>query len=254
LEWPDVRALIVDDEGLARRRIRRLLRPHRDVEIAGDCGSGSEAIEMAHDLVPDLLFLDVQMPDLDGFAVLRALGSRRPAAVVFTTAYDEYAVRAFEVSAVDYLTKPIARSRFDAAVERARAALSGADRPATQARLRDALVRLAARPARLVVKRDGRAIFVDPDEISWVEAERNDVRLHTTRGSFRYHEPISRVETRLDPARFVRVHRSSIVNVDRIAELQPWFRGDGILIMKDGARVTLSRTYRPKLAAILGGL
>jgi two-component system, LytTR family, response regulator len=193
------------------------------------------------------------MPDLDGFAVLRALGGRRPAALIFTTAYDEYAVRAFEVSAVDYLTKPIGRPRFDAAVSRARAALAS-DSGRAGARVRDALDRLAARPARFVVKRDGRSIFIDADDVTWIEAERNDVRLHTQRGRFTHHEPISRVETRLDPSRFVRVHRSSIVNVEHIAELQPWFRGDAILILKDGARVTLSRTYRPRLAALLGGL
>jgi two-component system LytT family response regulator len=245
-----MRALIVDDEPLARRRIRRLLRPHADVEIAGECGTASEAIEMAHELSPDLLFLDVQMPDFDGFAVIDALGERRRAAVVFTTAFDDYAVRAFEVNAVDYLTKPISRARFDDAIGRARTALE--DRGASK-RIRAAFEQLANRPvSRLVVKRDGRSLFIDPDDVSWIEADRNDVRLHTSTGVFRYAEPISRLESKLDPARFVRVHRSSIVNVARIAELQPWFRGDAVLIMKDGARITLSRTYRPKLAALFG--
>ncbi len=248
-----MRALIVDDELLARRRIRRLLRPHADVEIVGDCGTATEAIELARSLEPDLIFLDVQMPDFDGFAVLDALGRPVEAAVVFTTAYDEYAVRAFEVSAVDYLTKPIGRARFDAAVDRARATLASASNAESSARMRAMLDRLAQRPvARLIVKRNGRSLFIDPDDISWIEADRNDVRLHTSAGVFQYAEQISRLEATLDPSRFVRVHRSSIVNVARIAELQPWFHGDAVLIMKDGARVTLSRTYRPRLAAILG--
>lgn len=248
-----MRALIVDDEPLARRRIRRLLRPHADVEIVGDCGTATDAIEMARALEPDLLFLDVQMPDFDGFAVLRALGTARPAAIVFTTAFDEYAVRAFDVHAADYLTKPIARARFDAAVARARESLGrGAGRAMTDG-IRATLDQLARRPlSRLVVKRDGRAIFVDVDDVSWIEAERNDVRLHTTRGTFKHAEPISQLETRLDPSRFVRVHRSAIVNVERIAEIQPWFRGDAVIILKDGARVTLSRSHRPKLTALIG--
>lgn len=248
-----MRAMIVDDEPLARRRIRRLLRPHADIEIAGDFGTAAEAVEMARELEPDLLFLDVQMPDFDGFAVLDALGTRRPAAIVFTTAFDDYAVRAFDVNAVDYLTKPIARARFDEALIRARTALDRSLGRDGMGRVHAALEQLAQRPiSRLVVKRDGRAILIDPLDVSWIEADRNDVRLHTSTGVFHYAESISRLESKLDPARFVRVHRSSIVNVERIAELQPWFHGDAVLIMKDGARITLSRTHRSRLASLLG--
>lgn len=247
-----ISALIVDDEPLARRRIRRLIRTHADTTVAGDCGTAHDAIALARELQPDVLFLDVQMPDLDGFAVLEALGRKRPAVVVFTTAFDDYAVRAFEVNAVDYLTKPISRARFDSAMERSRLALSRNNQGETDARIRAALAQLANPPVvRLVVKRDGRSLFVDPADISWVEADHNGVRLHTTSGVFRYADSLTNLEAKLDPARFVRVHRSSLVNIERVAELQPWFHGDGILIMQGGARVTLSRTHRARLSTAL---
>jgi two-component system LytT family response regulator len=246
-----IRALIADDEPLARRRIRRFLRDQPDVDVVGECGDGESTIAAIRDAQPDLLFLDVRMPDLDGFGVLRALRHRRPPAVVFTTAFDEHAVRAFEVQALDYLVKPIARDRLHASVARARAVLGDDARP----RAWDAVVATLAtqRPlSTLVVKRDGRSLFVRVDDVRWIEADRNHVWIHTASDRFAYAETISRLETRLDARRFVRVHRSTIVNVGYVAELQPWFRGDAILILRDGTKLGLSRSHRPKLAALLG--
>jgi two-component system LytT family response regulator len=248
-----ITALIVDDEPLARRRIRRFLRNHPDIAVGGECGDGEEALAALRETPADLLFLDVQMPDLDGFALLKAARSRRPPVVIFTTAFDDYAVRAFEVNALDYLVKPFSRARFDESVARARASLAGGGDTRLDARLETAMDQLARRPlTRLVVKRDGRSLFVDVDDVTWIEADRNQVVLHTDRAVFPYGESISHLESRLDPSRFARIHRSTIVNVERIVEMQPWFRGDAVLILRDGTRLTMSRTHRPRLAALLG--
>jgi two-component system LytT family response regulator len=249
-----LRVLIVDDEPLARRRIRRLLRAHPDATVIGECGNADEAMEIARRELPDVLMVDVQMPGLDGFGLLRALGTQRPRAVVFTTAFDEYAVRAFEVNALDYLVKPFNRARFDDALSRARAALQLPNAVALMSRAGHALNELGASRAasRLVVKRDGRTLVVDVADVQWIEAERNGVRVHTGKGVFALGEAISQLERRLDSAHFVRVHRSTIVNVACIAEVQPWFHGDAVLVLQSGARVRLSRTHRPRLAALLG--
>jgi two-component system, LytTR family, response regulator len=254
-----IRALVVDDEPLARRKIRRLLRGVPDVVVAGECGDGAAAAAMLRDVAPDLVFLDVQMPGLDGFAVLDALPAGRAPAVVFTTAYDEYAARAFEVRALDYLVKPFSRARFDEALRRAREALAraggGAGGAVPDPRLAALLEELRAeraRPERLVVKEDGRVRLVAVDDVDRVEAAGNYVRVHAGGASHLVRESMAALEPRLDPRRFVRVHRSTIVNVARIREIQPWFRGDLVLILRDGARVTLSRTYRERLRAVLG--
>jgi two-component system, LytTR family, response regulator len=250
-----IRTVIVDDEPLARRRIRRYLREHADVDVVGECGDGETAFATIRDQAPELLFLDVQMPELDGFALLRALRLHRPPAVVFTTAFDEHAVRAFEVNALDYLVKPIARDRFNESLTRARAALAAGPNKTFNARAASALAAVTSQEkplARLVVRRNGRSIFVNTQDVRWIEADRNHVRLHIGAEHFTHAESISRLEERLDAARFVRVHRSAIVNVEWIAEMQPWFRGDAVLILRDGTRVTLSRTHRAKLAALVG--
>jgi two-component system, LytTR family, response regulator len=252
-----IRALIVDDEPLARRKIRRLLRGAPDVVVAGECGDGAAAAAMVRELAPDLVFLDVQMPGLDGFAVLDALPPTRAPALVFTTAYDEYAARAFEVRALDYLVKPFSRARFDEALRRAREALArpGGTGTAPDRRLAALLEELhaeRARPERLLVKEDGRTRLVPVDDIDRIEAAGNYVRVHAGGASHLLRESMAALEPKLDPRRFVRVHRSAIVNVARIREIQPWFRGDLVLILRDGARVTLSRTYRERLREVLG--
>jgi two-component system, LytTR family, response regulator len=249
-----LRVLIVDDEPLARARLRALLEREPDVQVAGESGDGVQAITAVEALRPDLVFLDVQMPALDGFGVLEALGEPLPA-VVFVTAYDRYALRAFEVHALDYLLKPFDRERFRRALERARATLQRDESLAVNRKLLELLddVRPTRKAApRLVVKTAGRVFFLRPEEIDWVEAAGNYVKVHVGREDHLLRETMSALEGRLDADRFVRIHRSTLVNLDRVKELQPWFHGDYKVILRDGTELTLSRGYRPKLQELLG--
>jgi len=249
-----IRALVVDDEPLARQRIRRLLERDPEVETVGDCGDGSAAVAAIAEHAPDLVFLDVQMPGLDGFAVLERLPAGRTPLVVFVTAYDQYALRAFEVSAVDYLLKPFDRRRFAKALQRAKARLAAEADNGLGQRTLALLEELRARSShldRLVVKAGGRAFFLKTEEIDWIEAEGKYVRLHVGRESHLLREPISTLEAQLDPRRFLRIHRSTIVNIDRIRELQPWFHNEVRVILRDGTELMLSRGCRKKLAEVL---
>lgn len=229
-----IRALIADDEPLGRRRVRRLLDAERDVAVVGECDDGPAALAAIRRLAPDVVFLDVQMPGLDGLGVLDALGGRRALPVtVFVTAYDRYAVPAFDHHAADYLLKPIDPVRFREALGRVRERL-GADTARAQP-----LERLLVRE-----RGGGRAFFVRLDEVEWIEAARNDVCLHVGRAAHRVRSTLGALERRLDPARFRRVSRSALVNLDRVRELQPWFHGDAVVLLQSGARVTMSRRYR----------
>jgi len=255
MEGRRIRALVVDDEPLARRRLRRLLERDPDVETVADCGDGSAAVAAIAEQAPDLVFLDVQMPEIDGFGVLERLPAGRTPLVVFVTAYDQYALRAFEVSAVDYLLKPFDRRRFDQALQRAKARLAAEEAAGGFGRRTLALLEeLRARAShceRLVVKAGGRAFFLKTDEIDWIEAEGKYVRLHVGRESHLLREPISTLEAQLDPRRFLRIHRSTIVNVDRVRELQPWFHNEYRVLLRDGTELMLSRGCRKKLAELL---
>ena len=243
---PPIRALIVDDEALARERIRTLLAPAEDLVVVGECTGGREAVAAIVEQRPDLVFLDVQMPDLDGFEVLEALDLDPLPAVVFVTAYDAYAIRAFDVHAVDYLLKPIEPRRFATALDRVRAALGGqGDR-----RLDDLLDALAERDTpldRLVIRTRSAVSFVKPSEIDWVEAEGKHVKLHLGRETHRIRRQLGALEVRLAPHGFVRVHRSAIVNVDRIQKLEPWFHGEYVVTLKDGTRLTSSAAHSAAL-------
>jgi two-component system LytT family response regulator len=253
-----LRTLIVDDEPLARERLRNLLAGDADIEIVGECGDGRSAVAAIRELAPDLVFLDVQMPELDGLGVVAAVGAERMPATVFVTAFDQYAVRAFDVSAVDYLLKPFDAERFAAALRRVKAQVHRQ----ADAGVRDRLMTLLAdaRPAaalppiaeRLAIKSGGKVVFVRVDEIDWVEAAGNYCRLHSGKQSHLLRETMATLEVRLDPKKFVRIHRSTIVNLDRIRELQPYFHGDYVVLLRDGKQLTMSRTYRPKLDEILG--
>jgi two-component system, LytTR family, response regulator len=252
-----IRTLIVDDEPLARSRLRALLEREEDITVVGECGDGNEAVAAIRELQPDLLFLDVQMPALDGFGVLEAVGGDRVPAVIFVTAYDKYAIQAFEVHALDYLLKPFDRERFHLALERARAQLQREETVAASERLlallEDAQAQAAKKPLqRLVIKSGGRVFFLRVEEIDWIEAAGNYVRLHVARETHLLRETMNALETRLDPEQFVRIHRSTIVHLDRIQELQPWFHGDYKVILRDGTQLTLSRGYRQKLQELLG--
>ncbi len=250
-----IRTLIVDDEPLARTRIRSLLEREPDIEVVGESGDGQQAVAMIQELQPDLLFLDVQMPALDGFAVLEAIDAERLPAVIFVTAYDRYAIRAFDVHALDYLLKPFDRERFPRALERARAQLQRDEKVAASEKLLALIedVQSQKKPLqRLVIKAAGRVFFLRLEEIDWIEAAGNYVKLHVGAETHLLRETMNALEGRLNAEQFVRIHRSTIVNLDRIQELQPWFHGDYRVILHDGTQLTLSRGYRQKLQELLG--
>jgi len=249
-----IRTLVVDDEPLARRRIQRMLARHPDIEVIGECTGGREAIRVIREQQPTLVFLDVQMPEVDGFAVLDAIGARDMPLIIFVTAYDQYAVRAFEVHALDYLLKPFDRRRFDIALERAQSRLPSEQSDASERTLA-LLEELRAQQRhleRMVIKAGGRAFFIKTEEIDWIEAEGKYVRLHIGRESHLVREAISQIEAQLDPKRFLRIHRSTIVNLDRVRELQPWFHNDYRVILRDGTELMLSRSCRKRLGERLG--
>ena len=254
---PPIRVLLVDDEPLAREMLREMLQDEPDAIIVGESVNGLEAIEAIRQHQPDLLFLDVQMPELGGFEMLESLTKERIPYVIFVTAYDQYAVRAFEVHALDYLLKPFDRDRFEVSWQRAKAQImrdrnGGADR-----QILALLEELKAGPQyleRLVIKAAGRIYFLETSEIDWIGAEGNYVSVHSGKKSHLLRETISSLESQLDPKKFVRIHRSSIVRIDRIQELQPWFHGEFRVILQDGTQLTLSRNYRDKLQEALGKL
>ena len=250
-----IRAVIVDDEPLARRRIRRMLAHDSEVDVVGDCGNGKDAIAAIENLTPNLLFLDVQMPEVDGFDVLESIDPERLPFVIFVTAYDQYALRAFEVSAVDYLVKPFDRSRFEKALTRAKSRLASeraGDFSQQTLALLEELKARANHVERLVIKAGGRAFFLKTDEIDWIEAEGKYVRLHVGKESYLLREAIGSMEAQLDPKKFPRIHRSSIVNIDCVRELQPWFHNEYRVILNDGTALMLSRSCRKKLSDLLG--
>jgi two-component system, LytTR family, response regulator len=243
------RILVVDDEPLARGRLKSLLRGAADVELIGEAGDGREAVEKIRTLKPDLVFLDIQMPELDGFGVLNELSDNERPAVVFVTAYDKFALKAFEVHAVDYLLKPFDKSRFETALRRALDQLALKQPSQVSEQLSALLADLRPRahtPERIAVKSEGRVVFVNVSDIDWIEAADNYVALHAGKESHLLRETMNALESRLQKP-FLRISRSTIVNTDRIKELQPLFHGDYAVILKDGTKLTLTRGYRDKL-------
>ena len=289
-----MRVLIVDDETLARQRVRRLLQNEADVDVVGEAESGLEAVTMIRELRPDLVCLDVQMPGLDGFGVLREIDGGPVPMVLFVTAYDEHAQRAFDVHAVDYVLKPVDGDRFRAAFDKARKQRANAVAAERLGELLETVRRLAdgagetldgaaalaglalggggsstataaAAPtaagatassgsyaSRILVKQDGRMFFVKTTEIDWIEADRNYVRLHVGKTAHTIRERISHLEETLDPRLFARIHRSTIVNLNRVREMQQWFSGDYVVILEDGTRLRLSRHYRDRVEKQVG--
>jgi two-component system, LytTR family, response regulator len=249
---PKVRAVVVDDEPPARAQIRALLEGERDLQPIGEAGGGSAAILLIREHRPDLVFLDVQMPGCDGFEVLRAVAPDMPA-VIFVTAYDQHAIHAFEVAAVDYLLKPVVESRFREAVRRAVDRIRRAESGAIAQQL-SALLEQVPRPAvdRIPIAVDGRVVFVDTESIDWIDADDDHLRVHAGNATYVTRETMAHIESRL-PGGFIRVRRSCIVNQARIREAQPWVKGDYVLILQNGARVTTGRTYRDRVRALLSG-
>ncbi len=250
-----VRVLVADDEPLARERLKLLLAREDWVELVAECPNGSDAIASIEKLQPDLVFLDVQMPGANGFEVIEAIGPERMPIVVFVTAFDQYALRAFDVHALDYLLKPFDRERFDQALGRARQQLdrrSNGDLERRLLQLVEDLKPAAQRLERFVIKSGGRVFFVRAEEIDWIEAAGNYVKLHVGDDAHLFRETMNALEAQLDAQTFFRIHRCHIVNIERIKELQPWFNGEYVVFLKNGTRLTLSRGYREKLQERIG--
>jgi two-component system LytT family response regulator len=256
------RILIVDDEPFARERIRALLATEPAIEVIGECGDGRSAVRATRSLKPDLIFLDVQMPELDGFAALREIGVEKAPAVIFVTAYDRYALQAFDVHALDYLLKPFSEDRFRAALGRALARIEQGDPDDVARRIRALLEDVGARAEataraprhldRLPIKGDGRITFVAATDVDWIEALGNYARIHVGRSSHLVRETMTGLEAKLDPETFLRIHRSTLVNIARCRELRPLPHGEYEVFLKDGTRLVLSRRYRARLKGRFG--
>lgn len=244
-----IRTLIVDDEALARDRVKRFLRDEKDISIVGECSNGKEAISAIERLKPDLVFLDIQMPEKNGFEVVREIGRDILPAFIFVTAYDHYALQAFDVHALDYLLKPFNKERLHRAVNHAREHLDGRSPGRLDERIVSLLADLRGEKKyleRLVIKSVGRVFFLKTDEIDWIEAAGNYVKIHVGRESHMIRETMNGIELKLDPNKFIRIHRSTVVNIDRIKELHPMFSGDYSVLLRDGVELALSRNYRER--------
>jgi two-component system LytT family response regulator len=244
-----IKVLIAEDEPLARERIRSLLEDEPDIDVVAECADGQSAVNAIRQHQPDLVFLDVNMPEKTGFEVIESVGPDAMPPVIFVTAYDHFAVQAFDAHALDYVLKPFDEERFRMAVERARETILRRNGGNLDPRLTDLLAGLH-RPhylERLAVKSGGKIIFLRADEITWIGAEGNYARLHASKKSYLMRETMTSLESKLDPGRFIRIHRSTIVATDAIAELEPLFQGDYVVVLRDGTRLTSSRGYRANL-------
>jgi two-component system LytT family response regulator len=252
---PPIRALIADDEALARKFVRRMLKDDRDFEVIGECSNGKETVAMIRKERPDIVFLDVQMPEMDGLAVLESIGIEQLPEIIFTTAYEQYAIRAFELHALDYLLKPFDQTRFKDTIKYAKERFRHDRQNEGRMQISALLENIKNKPQyleRLVIKAGGRITFLRTDEIDWIEADDKYVHLHTSKTRPMVRQTLSAMEAQLNPAKFRRVHRSAIVNVERIAELQPLFSGEYSILLQDGTKLTLSRNYKDKLFDLLG--
>ena len=268
-----IRVLVIDDEPLARSGLSALCSADPELELVGECSDGRSAVAAIDQIEPDLVLLDIQMPEMDGFEVLHAVGPESMPHVIFVTAYDQFAVKAFEVHALDYLLKPFDDERFFDAIERAKQTIREADPSSLKARIMELLAeavledvvqtQLTVGPgaasrqsgdhlSRIAVRETGRTVLVRVDEIDWIEAANYCAKLHTPSKVHIIRESLKALETQLDPMRFFRVSRSAIVNLDRIQEIQPFARGSQMIVLKDGTRITMSRSRREALERMLG--
>ncbi|HEX4311179.1 MAG TPA: LytTR family DNA-binding domain-containing protein [Acidobacteriaceae bacterium] len=251
-----LRALVVDDEALARRALLRLLKLESDISVIGQCGDGEAAVESIRRLRPDLVFLDVQMPEMDGFRVVETVGPEQMPVTIFVTAFDRYALRAFDADAVDYLLKPFSSDRLARALARARERCVGIKDRDTAQKLFALLDRTRSQTdyaQRFTVSVRGRILFVSVAEIDWIEAEGNYARLHVAGKIYDIRETLQALMDKLDPRDFVRIHRSTIVNIHRVREVQPWFQGSHIVLLNTGEQVRMSRYQRDAVERLLGG-
>lgn len=253
---PPIRILIVDDETLARQRLRMLLDRRKDFEIVGECSSGAEAVRVIRDEKPDMVLLDVQMPELDGFDVIAEVGAHNMPIVIFATAFDDYAIDAFEVGAVDYLLKPVDEERLNRTLDRASRRLreKGDDTSSSQmSALMRKIASLSTSSGRFAVKVHGKILFLDPSEIYWIQARDDIARVHLAESAYDVREPLSSLEARLPANSFLRVHRSVIVNTTHIRAAEPFDQGDQMLILRNGKRITTGRSYRKVVQEFLRG-
>ena len=249
-----MRVIVVDDEPLARRGIRRFLNNDSSFEVVAECGDGASAIAAIRSSKPDLVFLDVQMPEMDGFDVLRKIGPEHFPAVIFVTAYDRYAVRAFDSNALDYLLKPFGRERFERALGRAKERIAKKLNPEDSHRILAALEQVHSKQQyadRLPVAENGRIVLVRTQDIDWIEAEGNYALVHAGKRDHALRETLSSLQRKLNPLDFMRIHRSAIVNVHRIQEIQPWFHGYHLVLLEGGQKLRMSR-YQREIAKRLG--
>jgi two-component system, LytTR family, response regulator len=256
---PVIRTIIADDEHLARKKLRVLLDSEPGVQVVAECQDGQQAVSAIQTHRPDLLLIDIRMPDIDGFQVLKQIAPDEMPVVVFTTAYDQFAIRAFEAHALDYLLKPFDRERLHHAVERARAELLKVHDRDLTGRILDLLAKniepkIESKQVddRMVIRAGGKVVFLDVKEIDWIEAAANYVKLNVGKDSYLLREGIGSISERLDPDRFVRIHRSVIVNVRKIKELQPCESGEYIAVLRNGKELSCSRGYRTQLQRLIG--
>jgi two-component system, LytTR family, response regulator len=256
---PVIRTVIADDEHLARRKLRVLLDSEPGVQVVAECQDGQQTVNAAQTHRPDLLLIDIRMPDMDGFQVLKQIAPDEMPVVVFTTAYDQFAIRAFEAHALDYLLKPFDGERLHHAVERARAELLKCHDRDLTGRILDLLAKntepkMESKQGddRMVIRAGGKVVFLDVKEIDWIEAAANYVKLNVGKDSYLLREGIGSISERLDPDRFVRIHRSVIVNVRKIKELQPCESGEYIAVLRNGKELSCSRGYRTQLQRLIG--
>ncbi len=247
-----IRVCVIDDEPIACRKVQRLLKEDQDIEVVAVCNNGEAAREAIQKLLPDLIFLDIQMPEMDGFEVLKSLELEKNPHVIFVTAFDHYAIRAFEVHALDYLLKPFDKKRFLEALKHGKSQISGKSKDSD---LKALLKEIQTGPRyleRLVLKTRGKVFFLKTDDIDWIEAQGKYEVVHAGRESHLIREGMTKLETELDPNKFVRIHKSTIVNIDRIEHLQPLFHADFRVFLRNGTTLTISRRYREKLEQLLG--
>jgi len=244
-----LRVLVIDDEPPARRKLTLLLRQEPGIEIVGEAANGIDAVAAIEEHRPDAIFIDIQMPGMNGFEVLDAIEGERMPQVVFVTAYDQHAVKAFEVHAADYILKPFDRTRLQSCLARLRG-----EHDSMQSKIKGLLDQFRSRDylTRVVVKSRGRVLFLKIEDVDWIETSANYVELHSGKHSYLLRGTLTNFEERLNPRQFVRVHRTTIVNIERIQELQPWSHGDFIIVLKDGAKLRMSRRYRGNLSDIWG--
>lgn len=250
----NIRALIIDDEPLARRTLQRFLGKDAGVDVIGECGDGESAVRAIQETKPDLVFLDVQMPEMDGFQVIGKVGANEMPVTIFVTAHDRFALRAFDTNAIDYLLKPFRKERFERALARAKQRIAGKLDHGEVPRIISSLERLATarkHPDRLAIPKNGRILFVAIKDIDWIEADGNYVRVHVGNVEHEFRETLAKLEEKLSPDDFLRIHRSTIVNIQRIKEIQTWFHGYHRVLLQNGTALRMSR-YQHNTAKQLG--